>query len=85
MRGLDTRIMLARARIAAVIAGSDAGDEVIGGFIEAFECARRQGCHDAEVGVTTPPIYFIGEEDLIAWWQDGLASMAELATTQGYP
>ena len=85
MRGLDTRIMLAHVRIAAVIAGDDAGDEVVAGFIKAFECARLQGCHDGQVGVFTPPLLFRGEPDLLGWWQDGRESVAELAEVGAFP
>jgi hypothetical protein len=85
MRGLDTRIMLAQARIAAVIAGDDAGDEVVAGFIKAFECARLLGCHDGQVEVSVPPVLFRGEPDLLGWWQDGRESVAGLAEVGAFP
>lgn len=85
MRGLDTRITLAHARIGAVIAGDDAGDEVVAGFIRAFELARLQGCHDGQVGVVMPPPLFRDEPDLLGWWQDGRESVAELAEVGAFP
>jgi hypothetical protein len=78
MRGLDTRIMLAQARIAAVIAGNDADDADVERFIDAFYLARAQGSHDAQVGIIEPPPLFQGEPDLLAWWKDGHDSFAEL-------
>lgn len=85
MRGLETRIMLAHARVAAVIAGDEAGDEIVAGFINAFECARIQGCHDGHVGVSTPPVMFREEPDLLGWWRDGRESVAELAEVGAFP
>jgi hypothetical protein len=75
--------MLAQARIAAVSAGDDAGDEIIEGFIAAYDCARRLGRHDAEMHVFQPPMMFAGEVDLLNWWKDGHDSFAEPLTVAG--
>ena len=67
MRGLDTRVAMAHARILALVdpeAGSDAQ------FSVAID-AQADGYHDYRAGIFDAPLMFAGEPLLIAAWEDG--------------
>lgn len=67
MRGLDTRVALALARILKLV------DVEAGGFAE-FEAAMDaevDGYHDAADGFNEPPAQFADEPILIAGWKNG--------------
>lgn len=82
MRGLDERIALAQARIAAVIdPTSDAAD--VGDV--AYE-AQALGMRDYQAGEYSPPVMFRDEPILLAAWHDGQefsAGMEEMANCSG--
>lgn len=67
MRGLDTRVMLANARIMLLV---DAAKAVrLMGVVE--QRAEMEGWTDAEQGVHTLPKMFEGENSLTTCWHDG--------------
>ncbi|MES2260586.1 MAG: hypothetical protein V4724_18855 [Pseudomonadota bacterium] len=73
MRGLDIRVMLAQARIAAVYDAVQA-DEMH--YDVRYE-AMAQGMRDARDGIHHVPILFNGEKLLISSWYDGFESELE--------
>lgn len=67
MRGLETRVLLARARVMALVDQAKA-DEMM---IEVYLSAQHDGMIDARKGFTAYPMQFEHEPDLRAWWDDG--------------
>ncbi|ALK99910.1 hypothetical protein AB595_10560 [Massilia sp. WF1] len=82
MRGLDVRIELAHARVAAVVAGEDGGFDIAMKFIDAFNSARLLGFEDAGEGRAEPPLMFRDEPDLLSWWNDGYNTFIDMAEVE---
>jgi hypothetical protein len=67
MRGLDTRVALAHARILNVtdpVAAQEALDAV-------SLLAWREGFADRAADLHTPPVMFADEPNLLFWWANG--------------
>jgi len=67
MRGLDTRVLLAKARIMSLIDKDKADEMMMDVWMEAF----GDGSTDAFNGIYTPPMQFSDEPKLLQWWRDG--------------
>lgn len=67
MRGLDTRVLLARARCMA-LHDADRADMLM---VDVYYDAEADGYIDAENGIHTPPLQFAGEPSLLNGWQQG--------------
>jgi hypothetical protein len=75
MRGLDTRIAFAMAKVLSIIdPNPEAKSEF---FLEVFLEAQGDGYHDYNAGIKNPPIMFMDEIDLVHWWKLGQSSAAE--------
>ena len=67
MRGLDARVLLAKARIANITDAVKA--ETL--RIDAWLAAQLVGYRDARSGIKEPPLQFAGEPELLREWKDG--------------
>jgi hypothetical protein len=66
MRGLDVRIMLAKARVMDGIHGVGNDYE-----IDVFSEAQTLGYVEATDGLYEPPVMFLTEPALLYWWRAG--------------
>jgi hypothetical protein len=73
MRGLDVRVLLARARIMELIDADEAQDM----YYEVMNGAMCEGMQDALNGISRPPILFRDEKLLISGWHDGFVYKLE--------
>lgn len=67
MRGLDTRVALAQARILKLVDAEGGKAAEYEAYIEA-EC---EGYHDAAANLHQPPVQFADEPILLAGWKSG--------------
>jgi hypothetical protein len=82
MRGLDERIALAHARIAAIVAPNSDGAD----FGVVYYAAYGLGVQDYRAGEFTAPIMFLDEPLLLKAWEDGqdfAAEVEEMAHCEG--
>lgn len=82
MRGLETRIAYANAKVLATIDPAEGGDALV------FACqdAKCEGMVDYRNGCHDVPALFRDEADLTEWWEDGqelAAVLAEMADCTG--
>lgn len=70
MRGLNTRVLLAKARIMAIVDEISAEDM----FIDVWLAAQADGNRDADQGIYDAPLMFGGEPQLVTWWKEGQMS-----------
>lgn len=82
MRGLDERVALAYARIAALIDPESEQADVGAVYYEAYAL----GVRDYQAGEVNSPIMFRGEPEMLKAWnagQDYAAEMEDMATCAG--
>lgn len=72
MRGLDTRIELANARVLQII-DPERGNQAVW---DAIEEAKWNGVADYKAGNFILPIMFLDEPDLAKLWQEGQCDAA---------
>lgn len=90
MRGLETRVLLARARIMALVDAARANAM----FLDVEYEALTQGVVDSYIDADQAPMMFAGEEErLLRWWRAGYRigseymslDVCELCGIDGYP
>lgn len=74
MRGLDTAVLIAKARVAEFIYGVDAGNEIA---LDAFNEAVHDGMNDYKAGFHQPPAVYSDDNGLSSGWNIGWELEAE--------
>jgi len=78
MRGLDIRVMLAKARTMEVIHCVTSDHGLTDWMIDVEVAAESLGHMDAHRGLSEPPVMFQNEPDLLRWWRCGRETYREM-------
>lgn len=70
MRGLRSRVLLAKARILALLDPVESDQMLYGAGLDAM----GQGKEDARDAINVPPLMFAGEDYLLSSWRSGYDS-----------